>query len=361
MPDPRAPRCARREGKETTAPVLSWRCRSSVLWQLWPVGARCNRLNRRTGYPGTGCAKTDPERSRWRGSGGVRPHRRHRASRAVGVAGETARGCARQWRHFLRTNQLPSAPRTRSGLLGRPKAARRIALFESMSEVIVAQASGLRTDSLGHHSGRPAIRKDSARLAASAGFLNGCFAIKCPIEKSGFIARHSAARTLAWSMSASRAWQPAINAATRYTRPGRMVERRQGLLIPLQDHVSLTNRSPVPGLIEVWIDLLGTLEPCQRLFSLADVKQNASHVGRIPLVVRIHLDRSPHVLQRQIIGPPHQFNPTQAEQSRCSRFDPIRLPALPRQTPSADAASELLGSSCHFPCNIDASKAWGGP
>src|ERR1700733_7810402 len=59
--------------------------------------------------------------------------------------------------------------------------------FESMSEVIVVQQSGLKTDGLGHHSGRPAIRKDSARLAASAGFLNGCFAIKCAVEKSGFI------------------------------------------------------------------------------------------------------------------------------------------------------------------------------
>src|SRR6266404_7711296 len=94
------------------------------------------------------------------------------------------------------------------------------AFFESMSDVIVASQSGLKTEGLGHHSGRPAIRNDSARLAASPRLLNWGFAIKCAIEKSGFIARHSAALTLAWSMSASRAWQPAINAATLYVRPG---------------------------------------------------------------------------------------------------------------------------------------------
>src|SRR2546429_1718687 len=89
-----------------------------------------------------------------------------------------------------------------------------------MSDVIVGSQSGLKTEALGHHSGRPAIRNDSARLAASPRFLNGCFAIKRAIEKSGFIARHSAPLTLAWSMSASRAWQPAINAAARYGWPG---------------------------------------------------------------------------------------------------------------------------------------------
>lgn len=36
-------------------------------------------------------------------------------------------------------------------------------------------------------SGRPAICKDSARLAASAEFLNGCLVMKCAIEKSGFM------------------------------------------------------------------------------------------------------------------------------------------------------------------------------
>ena len=54
-------------------------------------------------------------------------------------------------------------------------------------------------------SGSPAIRIDSARLAASAGFLNGCFDIRCPIENSGFRAKHSAARARARSTSSRRA------------------------------------------------------------------------------------------------------------------------------------------------------------
>src|ERR1700722_1997501 len=69
---------------------------------------------------------------------------------------------------------------------------------------------GRHVHALRHHSGRPAMRRDSARLAASAGYLKGCFVMKWPTEKSGFMARHSAALSWARSMSASRAWQPAM-------------------------------------------------------------------------------------------------------------------------------------------------------
>src|SRR5438046_10273616 len=69
------------------------------------------------------------------------------------------------------------------------------AFFESMSDVIVGSQSGLKTEALGHHSGRPAIRNDSARLAASPQFLNCCFAIKCDMAKYRFRKRTADAAT----------------------------------------------------------------------------------------------------------------------------------------------------------------------
>ncbi len=56
-----------------------------------------------------------------------------------------------------------------------------------------------------HQPGRPANRMDSASVAASAGFLNGCFAMNFSTEKSGFMAKHSAAVILARSMFDRRA------------------------------------------------------------------------------------------------------------------------------------------------------------
>src|ERR1700722_20015507 len=68
------------------------------------------------------------------------------------------------------------------------------------------------------HSGRPARCSEEASCSASARLLNGSLLMNCAMEKSGLIDRHSATSALAWSMSPSRAWHPAIIAAYRHER-----------------------------------------------------------------------------------------------------------------------------------------------
>lgn len=53
--------------------------------------------------------------------------------------------------------------------------------------------------------------------------------------------------------------------------------------------------TPIPGRIEVRIDLLGAGAPGQRLLRFTHVSEDKRHVGHVPLVVRVELDGAPHV------------------------------------------------------------------
>ena len=66
--------------------------------------------------------------------------------------------------------------------------------------------------------------------------------------------------------------------------------------------------APVPGRIEVRIDLPGPLEPAQRLLGVPGINQDAAHIGGVPLVVRIDLDGAPRVLHRLVKGAPQQLH-----------------------------------------------------
>ena len=64
------------------------------------------------------------------------------------------------------------------------------------------------------HSGSFAARRHSTSCAESAGSLNGSFAIKRLIVKSGLFSRHSAANARARPLVPSLAWHPARYADT---------------------------------------------------------------------------------------------------------------------------------------------------
>jgi hypothetical protein len=66
-------------------------------------------------------------------------------------------------------------------------------------------------------------------------------------------------------------------------------EQFHGFLEPAQDHAGQAGLAPVPGLVEVGIDLPGTQVPGQRFLRLADVHQDQAHVRHVPLVVRIEI------------------------------------------------------------------------
>src|SRR6267378_8118059 len=133
-------------------------------------------------------------------------------------------------------------------------------VLESLVDVIAASRSRLNTK------GRSSFRQ--------ASHTQGFGQTRCIGWVLEWLFRHKVSTREVWfhSQTFSRAdsgvlhvGQPGIATGHKcgdaICAAGRMVERRQGLPIPLQDHLSLTNRSPVPGLFEVWIDLLGALEP----------------------------------------------------------------------------------------------------
>ena len=78
-------------------------------------------------------------------------------------------------------------------------------------------------------------------------------------------------------------------------------EHRQRFIPAVQRHESLSGLPPVPGRVEVRIDVPRLFQPGERVLRRTRIREDQPHVGPVPGIVGIDLDGPAHVLQCELV------------------------------------------------------------